>query len=293
MISLIRRHTAAWRSWLLQSVLRHRSDRQDASKAARPRKRPPPPRRTGGRAGTGSRADRDEGNHRKPYGSSAVASGGLRLQGHADHPGDHVDGQLVHHLREALGAVQADAPGARDAGAFWKSSSLRDGAKKLKMAARSLHRGDRAGCNEHHEGALTETSTSTLGSRCRCSARSTRCRPLQDGLAFLARWAPQRRSSVFSVPCGHLSRADAIGSLASVDRQGRWPRREALIMTAIGLAVAVPAVMGYNWLVRRNKVAMDLVRTFGATCMPSCSRKIELRRRPRAERRAPRRPPWQ
>ena len=39
---------------------------------------------------------------------------------------------------------------------------------------------------------------------------------------------------------------------------------EALIMTAIGLAVAVPAVLGYNWLVRRNKTAMDNVRSFGA-----------------------------
>ena len=39
---------------------------------------------------------------------------------------------------------------------------------------------------------------------------------------------------------------------------------EALIMTAFGLAVAVPAVLGYNWLVRRNKVAMESVRGFGA-----------------------------
>jgi biopolymer transport protein ExbB len=39
---------------------------------------------------------------------------------------------------------------------------------------------------------------------------------------------------------------------------------EALIMTAIGLAVAVPAVLGYNWLVRRNKVGMDGVRAFGS-----------------------------
>jgi biopolymer transport protein ExbB/TolQ len=31
------------------------------------------------------------------------------------------------------------------------------------------------------------------------------------------------------------------------------PVGEALIMTALGLAVAVPAVLGYNWLVRRNK----------------------------------------
>jgi biopolymer transport protein ExbB len=45
---------------------------------------------------------------------------------------------------------------------------------------------------------------------------------------------------------------------------------EALIMTAIGLAVAVPAVMGYNWLVRRNKVAMETVRTLARTCMPCC-----------------------
>jgi biopolymer transport protein ExbB len=39
---------------------------------------------------------------------------------------------------------------------------------------------------------------------------------------------------------------------------------EALIMTAIGLAVAVPAVMGYNWLVRRNKNVMETVRGFGS-----------------------------
>ena len=35
-------------------------------------------------------------------------------------------------------------------------------------------------------------------------------------------------------------------------------------MTAFGLAVAVPAVLSYNWLVRRNKVAMEKVRAFSA-----------------------------
>ena len=35
-------------------------------------------------------------------------------------------------------------------------------------------------------------------------------------------------------------------------------------MTAFGLAVAVPAVLGYNWLVRRNKVALEQLRAFGA-----------------------------
>jgi biopolymer transport protein ExbB len=35
-------------------------------------------------------------------------------------------------------------------------------------------------------------------------------------------------------------------------------------MTAIGLAVAVPAVLGYNWLIRRNKGVQDGLRNFAA-----------------------------
>ena len=35
-------------------------------------------------------------------------------------------------------------------------------------------------------------------------------------------------------------------------------------MTAIGLATAVPAVLGYNWLVRRNKASMERVRYFAS-----------------------------
>ncbi len=50
---------------------------------------------------------------------------------------------------------------------------------------------------------------------------------------------------------------------ASIDKVA-GPVGEALIMTAIGLAVAVPAVLGYNWLVRRNKLGMDAVRAFGS-----------------------------
>ena len=50
---------------------------------------------------------------------------------------------------------------------------------------------------------------------------------------------------------------------ASIDKVA-GPVGEALIMTAIGLAVAVPAVLGYNWLVRRNKAAMEQVHAFGS-----------------------------
>jgi biopolymer transport protein ExbB len=42
------------------------------------------------------------------------------------------------------------------------------------------------------------------------------------------------------------------------------PIGEALIMTAIGLLVAVPAVIGYNWLLRRNKDLIEKLRYFGS-----------------------------
>lgn len=50
---------------------------------------------------------------------------------------------------------------------------------------------------------------------------------------------------------------------ASIDRVA-GPVGEALIMTAIGLAVAVPAVFGYNWLLRQNKLAFESLRSLGA-----------------------------
>ena len=60
----------------------------------------------------------------------------------------------------------------------------------------------------------------------------------------------------------HALTAIGIAGQASIDKVA-GPVGEALIMTALGLAVAVPAVLGYNWLVRRNKVVMDTVRGFG------------------------------
>ena len=61
----------------------------------------------------------------------------------------------------------------------------------------------------------------------------------------------------------HALTAIGIAGQASIDKVA-GPVGEALIMTAFGLAVAVPAVLGYNWLVRRNKVTMESVRAFGA-----------------------------
>jgi biopolymer transport protein ExbB len=89
---------------------------------------------------------------------------------------------------------------------------------------------------------------------------------LQDGLAFLATVGSTAPFvGLFGTVWGiyHALTAIGIAGQASIDKVA-GPVGEALIMTAIGLAVAVPAVLGYNWLVRRNKVTMDYVRRFGA-----------------------------
>ena len=89
---------------------------------------------------------------------------------------------------------------------------------------------------------------------------------LQDGLAFLATVGSTAPFvGLFGTVWGiyHALTAIGIAGQASIDKVA-GPVGEALIMTAIGLAVAVPAVLGYNWLVRRNKSAMEDVRGFGA-----------------------------
>jgi biopolymer transport protein ExbB len=88
----------------------------------------------------------------------------------------------------------------------------------------------------------------------------------QDGLAFLATVGSTAPFvGLFGTVWGiyHALTAIGIAGQASIDKVA-GPVGEALIMTAIGLAVAVPAVLGYNWLIRRNKAAMELVRGFGA-----------------------------
>jgi biopolymer transport protein ExbB len=89
---------------------------------------------------------------------------------------------------------------------------------------------------------------------------------MQDGLAVLATVGSTAPFvGLFGTVWGIYHALVKIGmsGQASIDKVA-GPVGEALIMTAIGLAVAVPAVLGYNWLVRRNKSAMDDVRAFGA-----------------------------
>ena len=86
----------------------------------------------------------------------------------------------------------------------------------------------------------------------------------QGGLAFLATVGSTAPFvGLFGTVWGIYHALTAIGSSgqASIDKVA-GPVGEALIMTAFGLVVAIPAVLGYNWLARRNKAVMDEVREF-------------------------------
>jgi biopolymer transport protein ExbB len=151
---------------------------------------------------------------------------------------------------------------------FWKAASLKEGASVLKANSAYRYIADSGiEANEHHEGALTENIdlNTWVTMSVQRSVDNVNNR-LQDGLAFLATVGSTAPFvGLFGTVWGiyHALTAIGIAGQASIDKVA-GPVGEALIMTAIGLAVAVPAVMGYNWLVRRNKVLMETVRSFGA-----------------------------
>lgn len=151
---------------------------------------------------------------------------------------------------------------------FWKAASLKEGAAKLKTSSAYRYIAESGlDANQHHEGALTENidlnTWVTMSVQRSVDNINNR---LQDGLAFLATVGSTAPFvGLFGTVWGiyHALTAIGIAGQASIDKVA-GPVGEALIMTALGLAVAVPAVMGYNWLVRRNKVLMETVRAFGS-----------------------------
>ena len=151
---------------------------------------------------------------------------------------------------------------------FFKAKTLRDAAQTLKAGSAFRFIADSGiEASEHHEGALTENidHNSWVSMSVQRSLDDIQSR-LQDGMAFLATVGSTAPFvGLFGTVWGiyHALTAIGIAGQASIDKVAD-PVGEALIMTAIGLAVAVPAVLGYNWLVRRNKVTMESVRRFGA-----------------------------
>ena len=172
---------------------------------------------------------------------------------------------LITKLWESL-KIAGEAKVARDG--FFKAASLQAGASGLKEGSAFRYiaeTGITAG--EHHEGALTQNidRNTWVTMKVERAVSEVQSR-LQDGLAFLATVGSTAPFiGLFGTVWGiyHALTAIGIAGQASIDKVA-GPVGEALIMTAIGLAVAVPAVLGYNWLVRRNKDTMYSVRGFGA-----------------------------
>ena len=151
---------------------------------------------------------------------------------------------------------------------FWTAASVQQGIETLPTNGtfrRLAAAGQRAA--EHHEGVLGDRvdlhTWVTLSLQRMVDEIASR---LQGGLAVLATVASTAPFvGLFGTVWGiyHALTAIGISGQASIDKVA-GPVGEALIMTAVGLAVAVPAALGYNLLVRRNKLATERVRSFAS-----------------------------
>jgi len=150
----------------------------------------------------------------------------------------------------------------------WTAPSLKDGVEQLKrgddfrVIAES---GLRAA--SHHDGRLTDRidlhEWITMSLQRAVDQVNSK---LHGGLGLLATVGSTAPFvGLFGTVWGILNALVSIGiaGQASIDKVA-GPVGEALIMTAIGLFVAVPAVMGYNWLLGRNKLLQDALRNFAS-----------------------------
>ena len=150
---------------------------------------------------------------------------------------------------------------------FWSASSLRQGADSLAedspfrfIAEKGLESANK------HTGLLGAVDFNTWTTQNIQRAIGNVQSRMQDGLAVLATvGSTSPFVGLFGTVWGIYNALVKIGmsGQASIDKVA-GPVGESLIMTAIGLAVAVPAVLGYNWLVRRNKAVMEDVNAFGS-----------------------------
>ena len=145
---------------------------------------------------------------------------------------------------------------------FWNSSNLREGAAKLEKNSAYKQLVDDGLQAQDQHAKLTdpvEAHDWLHGSLARSEAAINS--KLGGGLAFLATvGATAPFIGLFGTVVGIYRALIKIGASGdpSIDKVA-GPVGEALIMTALGLVVAVPAVLAYNWLQRRNKsIAEDL-----------------------------------
>ncbi|WP_048438084.1 MotA/TolQ/ExbB proton channel family protein [Caenimonas sp. SL110] len=150
---------------------------------------------------------------------------------------------------------------------FWKADTVRQGAEQLQVGSPFRFIAESAlEAARKHDGLIGQVDHNTWTAQSIERAIATVHSRTQEGLAVLATVGSTAPFvGLFGTVWGIYNALVKIGASgqASIDKVA-GPVGEALIMTAIGLAVAVPAVLGYNWLVRRNKVGMDTVRAFGS-----------------------------
>ncbi len=149
---------------------------------------------------------------------------------------------------------------------FWTSPSLTAAVQTLKADSPFRFIADKglesAGKHTGLMGGVDLNTWVTMGIQRAMNNVQSR---MQDGLAILATVGSTAPFvGLFGTVWGIYNALVKIGmsGQASIDKVA-GPVGESLIMTAIGLAVAVPAVLGYNWLVRRNKAALEEVHAFG------------------------------
>ena len=148
---------------------------------------------------------------------------------------------------------------------FWNSPNLREAATKLdaKSAYRSIVEDALIAQDQHSK--LTDPVDQhewVAGSLAR--SQGGIANRLGEGLSFLATVGSTAPFiGLFGTVVGIYRALIKIGSSgqASIDTVA-GPVGEALIMTALGLIVAVPAVLAYNWLIRRNKSVNEDLSAF-------------------------------
>jgi biopolymer transport protein ExbB len=153
---------------------------------------------------------------------------------------------------------------------FWLSTSLPDAINKLKGDSNPFRALAETGrqAYEHHEANKARLAGAIEVSEWISESLSRTAdiviSRLQSGLPVLASvGATAPFIGLFGTVWGiyHALIAISLAGQASIDKVA-GPVGEALIMTAIGLFVAVPAVLGYNVLLKRNKGVQERVTHF-------------------------------
>ena len=154
---------------------------------------------------------------------------------------------------------------------FWHATSLAEGLAMLSQRPDNLfHTLAQVGqeATEHHQAALKQlhdrldiSDWVTRSLRNTIDDHTTR---LQNGLAILASIGSTAPFvGLFGTVWGiyHALVSISVNGSASIEAVA-GPIGETLIMTALGLAVAIPAVLGYNALVRGNKFIIARMNRF-------------------------------